>query len=55
MTVLNEPPAAALYGLRAANDAVVITTKKGTAGRTQLNFRSQYPVDEVNRLPKRQD
>ena len=55
MTVLKGPAAAALYGLRAANGAVVITTKKGSAGRTQLNFRSQYSVDEVNRLPKMQD
>ena len=55
MTVLKGPAAAALYGLRAANGAVVITTKKGSAGRTQLNFRTQYSVDEVNRLPKMQD
>jgi TonB-linked SusC/RagA family outer membrane protein len=54
MTVLKGPAAAALYGLRAANGAVVITTKKGTAGRTQLNFRTQVSVDEVNRLPKLQ-
>lgn len=54
MTVLKGPAAAALYGLRAANGAVVITTKKGAAGRTQLNFRSQASVDEVNRLPKMQ-
>ena len=55
MTVLKGPAAAALYGLRAANGAVVITTKKGAAGRTQLNFRTQFSVDEVNRLPKTQD
>lgn len=54
MTVLKGPAAAALYGLQAANGAVVITTKKGVAGRTQLNFRSQVSVDEVNRLPKMQ-
>ena len=55
ITVLKGPSAAALYGLRAANGAVVITTKKGSAGRAQLNFRSQVSVDEVNRLPKMQD
>ncbi|GAB3587648.1 SusC/RagA family TonB-linked outer membrane protein [Hymenobacter daeguensis] len=55
ITVLKGPAAAALYGLRAANGAVVITTKKGTAGRTTLNVRSQVSVDEVNRLPKMQD
>ncbi len=55
MTVLKGPAAAALYGLRAANGAVVITTKKGAAGRTTLNFRTQFSVDEVNRLPRMQD
>jgi TonB-linked SusC/RagA family outer membrane protein len=54
MTILKGPAAAALYGLRAANGAVVITTKKGAAGRTQLNYRTQFSVDEVNRLPKMQ-
>ncbi|SFQ71439.1 SusC/RagA family TonB-linked outer membrane protein [Hymenobacter arizonensis] len=55
ITVLKGPAAAALYGLRAAGGAVVITTKKGVAGRTTLNFRTQVSVDEVNRLPKLQD
>jgi len=55
ITVLKGPAAAALYGLRAANGAVVITTKKGTAGRATLNYRTQVSVDEVNRLPKMQD
>ncbi|MBF9220219.1 SusC/RagA family TonB-linked outer membrane protein [Hymenobacter ruricola] len=55
ITVLKGPAAAALYGLRAANGAVVITTKKGTSGTTTLNFRTQVSVDEVNRLPKMQD
>ncbi len=54
ITVLKGASAAALYGLRAANGAIVITTKKGTAGRTTLNYRTQVSVDEVNRLPKLQ-
>ena len=54
ITVLKGPAAAALYGLRAANGAVVITTKKGVAGRTTLSYRTQFSVDEVNRLPKLQ-
>lgn len=36
MTVLTGAAAAALYGSQAANGAVVITTKKGKAGRTSL-------------------
>ncbi|MFC6224393.1 SusC/RagA family TonB-linked outer membrane protein [Hymenobacter artigasi] len=55
ITVLKGPAAAALYGLRASSGAVVITTKKGAAGATTLNFRTQVSVDEVNRLPKLQD
>ena len=51
ITVLKGPAASALYGLRAGNGAVVITTKKGTAGRTAITYRTQYSVDEVNRLP----
>lgn len=54
ITELKGPAAAALYGLRAANGAVVITTKKGVAGRTTLSYRTQFSVDEVNRLPKLQ-
>ncbi|MDO7854325.1 SusC/RagA family TonB-linked outer membrane protein [Hymenobacter convexus] len=54
ITVLKGPAAAALYGLRAAGGAVVITTKKGKAGATTLNYRTQYSVDEVSRLPKMQ-
>ena len=54
ITVLKGPAAAALYGLRASSGAVVITTKKGVAGTTTLNFRTQVSVDEVNRLPKLQ-
>ncbi|TGE10535.1 SusC/RagA family TonB-linked outer membrane protein [Hymenobacter fodinae] len=55
MTVLKGPAAAAIYGLRAANGAVIITTKKGAAGRATITYRTQFSVDEVNRLPKLQD
>ncbi|WP_205703489.1 MULTISPECIES: carboxypeptidase-like regulatory domain-containing protein [Hymenobacter] len=55
MTVLKGPAAAVLYGLRAANGAVIIKTKSGTAGRITLNYRTQFSVDQVNRLPKLQD
>ena len=54
ITVLKGPAASALYGLRAGNGAVIITTKKGTSGRTAITYRTQYSVDEVSRLPKLQ-
>ncbi|UOG73732.1 SusC/RagA family TonB-linked outer membrane protein [Hymenobacter tibetensis] len=55
ITVLKGPAASALYGLRAGNGAVIITTKKGSSGRTTITYRTQYSVDEVNRLPTLQD
>lgn len=36
--VLKDASAAALYGSRAANGVVVITTKKGTSGKTSFEF-----------------
>ena len=55
MTVLKGPAASAIYGLRAANGVVVITTKKGKSGAVNLNYRTQFSVDQVNRLPQLQD
>lgn len=39
--VLKDASAAAIYGARAANGVVLITTRRGKAGKTKLNF-SQY-------------
>tara|TARA_R110000868_G_scaffold39137_6_gene136504 strand:- start:3628 stop:6594 length:2967 start_codon:yes stop_codon:yes gene_type:complete len=36
--VLKDASAAAIYGSRAANGVIVITTKKGKSGRSQMNF-----------------
>ncbi|CAN5335205.1 TonB-dependent receptor [soil metagenome] len=40
ISVLKDAAATALYGSRASNGVVVITTKKGRAGDTRLNLRS---------------
>lgn len=40
ISVLKDAAATALYGSRASNGVVVITTKKGQAGDTQLTLRS---------------
>ncbi|RNI27008.1 SusC/RagA family TonB-linked outer membrane protein [Rufibacter latericius] len=52
ITVLKGPAAAALYGLRAGNGAVIITTKKGVAGQTSITYNGLFSFDEVNRLPE---
>src|SRR5690606_22521280 len=54
MSVLKGPAAAALYGLRAAAGAIVITTKKGAEGSTQVGISSRFGVNWVNKLPEQQ-
>ncbi|MDX6190890.1 TonB-dependent receptor [Flavobacterium sp. Fl-318] len=46
-TVLKDASAAAIYGSRAANGVIVITTKKGTKGGVKVNFNSQIGVNTV--------
>lgn len=54
VNILKGPAAAALYGTRAANGVVLITTKKGKKGLS-VNFSSSVSFDEVNKLPELQD
>ncbi|MCY1722283.1 SusC/RagA family TonB-linked outer membrane protein [Prolixibacteraceae bacterium Z1-6] len=54
ISVLKGPAAAALYGLKAAAGAIVITTKKGVSGETKVNISSKFKVDVPNKLPRQQ-
>lgn len=54
ISVLKGPTAAALYGIRAAAGAVVITTKKGKEGVVSIGVNSRTGINWVNRLPKQQ-
>ncbi len=47
--VLKGPSAAALYGLRAANGVIQVTTRAGRAGATRYQLSSNTTFDEVNR------
>ena len=44
MTVLKDATATSIYGARAANGVIVITTKKGKAGKTKVNFSAKVGV-----------
>ncbi len=46
-TVLKDASAAAIYGSRAANGVIVITTKKGKSGGVKVNFSSQVGINTV--------
>lgn len=52
LTVLKGPAATVLYGIRAANGAVVITTKRGSKNSApKVSYSFGYTVDKVNKLP----
>ncbi|HEX2901077.1 MAG TPA: carboxypeptidase-like regulatory domain-containing protein, partial [Bacteroidia bacterium] len=57
VTVLKGPAAAALYGIQAANGAILITTKKGsTTGKgVSVSFNTSMAWDQVNKLPELQN
>jgi TonB-dependent starch-binding outer membrane protein SusC len=52
ITVLKDASAAAIYGSRGANGVIVITTKKGVAGKAKVSFGATTGVSKVaNTLP----
>ena len=54
ISVLKGPEAAALYGINAAAGAIIITTKKGRAGRTNVSYDNAFRTDHVYRYPQTQ-
>jgi TonB-linked SusC/RagA family outer membrane protein len=52
--VLQGASAAALYGSQASNGAIIITTKKGTPGRTSVRIANTTTAEDVAFFPKDQ-
>ena len=53
ITILKDAAATAIYGARAANGVIVITTKKGKVGKPVVNFSSRFtytPTLSLDRL-----
>jgi len=51
MSILKGPAASALYGSRAANGVILITTKKGKEGSVEVTLSSKYTASMVKDLP----
>lgn len=49
--VLKDASSASIYGSRAANGVVIVTTKKGTRGKTQLAYNGMVGVQNVSNTP----
>lgn len=52
ITILKDASAKAMYGSRASNGVIIITTKKGKSGQTRINFDGQRGVINItHKLP----
>ncbi|WP_372745972.1 SusC/RagA family TonB-linked outer membrane protein [Lutibacter sp.] len=51
ISVLKGPAAAALYGIQAAEGAVIITTKKGKAGVSTITYSGSVSIDNILGTP----
>lgn len=51
MSILKGAAASALYGSRARNGVIVVTTKRGFAGQPRFTYNGSTRADEVFRLP----
>ncbi len=47
--VLKDASATAIYGSRGANGVIMITTKKGTKGRTNLTFNANFGIQTLSK------
>lgn len=52
ITVLKDAAATAIYGARAANGVIVITTKKGKVGKPQVNFSMKLTYDPKTNIDR---
>jgi len=49
ITILKDASAAAIYGARATNGVILITTKRGKTQETQINFNATYGIQDLER------
>lgn len=52
ISVLKDASSAAIYGVRAANGVILITTKRGSSGEKRLSYSGSYGVQQATTLPK---
>ena len=48
-SILKDASATAIYGSRASNGVLIITTKKGTSGEAKFNFSARTSLSEISR------
>ena len=54
LVVLKGPEASALYGIDAANGAIIITTKRGKPGRSGMEYSNNFSIQSIKARPETQ-
>lgn len=52
ISVLKDASSAAIYGSRAANGVIIVTTKSGKMGKPKLNYASYFGLQKPTALPE---
>ncbi len=55
ITVLKDAAASAIYGMRGANGVILVTTKRGQAGRTRITFNQEVGFNMASGIPMQQN
>lgn len=55
MQILKDASSTAIYGSRGANGVVIITTKSGVKGQTNITFDASVGISQATNLPKMMD
>lgn len=55
ISLLKDASATAVYGARGANGVLIITTKKGTAGKPKISFKAETSMSGLTKTPKMLD
>ncbi|MFT3902703.1 MAG: TonB-dependent receptor [Niabella sp.] len=55
VTILKDAAAAAIYGARAANGVIVVTTKRGVPGKVSVTYDGYYGIQKPTSLPETVD
>ena len=55
VTVLKDAGSTAIYGMRGANGAILVTTKRGTPGKTRISFTQELGYQMLSGMPQNLD
>ena len=55
ISVLKDASATAVYGVKGANGVILITTKRGSEGKAQINVTATTTIKTVSKLPGKYD